>query len=77
MKITLRERIFSYLKRHPNEWINGQALGDMAHNLPEFYKHETTGRECRRLAQDGAIESKELPSIKGKKSIHYRYVQTN
>ncbi len=73
MKQTLANRILKYLRNHQGEWINGQTIGDVAHNCEKHYKHETAGRTCRLLAEQGLIEREEK---KGQRvsSVWYRYV---
>lgn len=76
--MSLSDKIMRYMKAHPNVWISGGDLGDLAHALPEKYKHDTTSRRARELAENGLLERKEDKSPRGKvKTVFYRYVTKN
>lgn len=54
--ISLRERIKSYFKRHPDEWINKGIVSDLARNVG--YSSENCGRRLRELKEEGVLEVK-------------------
>lgn len=56
-KISLKQRIKNYMRRHEDEWINGGEIERLA--LENGYKGSTASRECRLLAEQGILQRKE------------------
>ncbi len=80
MKITTRDHI---LKRFRENWkkgkdgfANAQLIEDVLHPITGR-KHETIGRELRRMAEEGLLEAQEMKLDNAKvASIYYKYIPT-
>lgn len=77
MKITLRQHILrrfhTNYKDGKRGYVNSQQIQDVMHPLTGR-KHETIGRELRRMADDGILERKEM-KLEGHtiSSVYYKY----
>lgn len=81
MRITLRSQL---LDRFRSNWkqegevrlINAQVIEDVMHPVTGK-KHETIGRELRRMAEDGIITKQEIKNQHTKvSSVYYAYIPT-
>ena len=70
-RLSLRERIHTYLKNNKGVWIHGGYLEKMA--IAAGYKGSSAGRRSRELHEDGMIYRKE---ISGKVWYMYDLVET-
>lgn len=57
-KLSLRQRVLAYLKRHRGVWINGGELERLAMSVG--YKASNCSRRCRELSEDNLINRKEI-----------------
>lgn len=78
MKTTLRQhllrRFYKNYKDGKIGFVNAQVIEDIMHPVTGR-KHETIGRELRRLAEDGWLEAKEMKIAPYKKSsVYYKYL---
>lgn len=77
-ELSLADKIMRYMKANPGIWIAGQTIADLAHALPEKYKHSTVERRNRELHEAGLLLRKEDKSPKGRiKTVFYKYDNTN
>ena len=80
MKITLRTKILQRFKSNWREgkhgFVNAQVIEDIMHPITGK-KHETIGRELRRMAELGLLEKQEMKIGNAKvASIYYKYIAT-
>lgn len=80
MKTTIRAIILKRFRIHWREGFNGfvnsQQIQDSIHTLTG-HKHETIGRELRRMAEDNIIEKEERKNpTSSVSSIFYKYIPT-
>lgn len=78
MKTTIRQHILrrfhTNYKAGKTGWVNAQVIEDILHPIIN-HKHESIGRELRRLADEGWLEAKEMkipPYTVA--SIYYKYL---
>ena len=80
-KPTIRQLVLSrfrakFLEGH-NGFVNAQKIEDMMH-IKTGHKHETIGRELRRMAEDKLLEVNTEKLVGDKvESRYYKYVPSN
>ncbi len=78
MITTLREHLINRFHKNyldgKQDFVNAQVIEDIMHPITNR-KHETIGRELRRMAEDGLLERKEMkiPPYKVS-SVYYKYI---
>jgi len=78
--MTIREIILKRFRTHWRDgfsgFVNSQQIQDSIHTLTGK-KHETIGRELRRMSEDNLITKKEIKNPNSKiSSVFYSYIPT-
>jgi hypothetical protein len=81
MKITLRQQILHRFKKNwregKNGFVNAQVIEDIMHPITGR-KHETIGRELRRMAEEDILIREEMKIGNAKvASVYYKYVPSH
>lgn len=69
--MSLGEKLYSWLKKQPGNWVSGVYIEKMVSSSTKHGGSYTT-RELRRLAEEKLIEREER-SVGGRKLAYYRY----
>lgn len=80
MKITLRQQILSRFRKNwkagSHGFVNAQVIEDIMHPITGR-KHETIGRELRRMAEENLLTKEEMKIGNAKvASVYYKYIPT-
>lgn len=76
LKQHITRRFYQNFKEGKTGFVNAQLVEDVMHDLTGR-KHETIGRELRRMAEEEILEKTEIKNPKSKiSSVYYKFKPT-